>query len=44
MAATQVYTIDNDNDSMNEPLEHRKPTINERLNHIHISLDQVKTK
>ena len=26
---------------MNEPLEQRKPTINERLNHIPISLDQV---
>ena len=29
-------------DNDNEPLEHRKPTINERLNHMHISLDQVK--
>ena len=38
---TQAYNIDNDNGNMNEPFEHRKPTISERLNHIHISLDQV---
>ena len=29
---------------MNEPLEQRKPTTSERLNHIHISLDQVKNQ
>ena len=29
---------------MTEPFEHRKPTINQRLNHIHISLDQVKNQ
>jgi hypothetical protein len=33
-----------DNDNAYESFEHRKPTINERLDHIHISLDQVKTK
>ena len=41
---TQFHNIDNDSDNMYEPLEHRKPTINERLNHIHISLDQVKNQ
>ena len=41
---TQFYNIDNDNDNMNEPFEHRKLTINKRLNHIHISLDQLKNK
>ena len=29
---------------MNEPFEHRKPTINEILNHLHISLDQVENQ
>ena len=39
---TQYYDIDNDNDNMNELLEHRKPTVDERLSRIHISVDQVK--
>ena len=37
----QFFTIGNDTDNMNE---HRKPTIHERLNHIHTSLDEVKNK
>ena len=37
---TQFYNIGNDN--RDEPFEYRKPTINERLDHVHISLDQVK--
>ena len=40
--ANNEDNIDTDSDNMNEPLEHRKPTISERLNHIQISLDQVK--
>ena len=39
---TLFYNIDNDN--TDESFEHRKPTINKRLYHIHISLDQVKKK
>ena len=37
----QFFTIGNDNDNMNE---RRRPTIHERLNHIHISLDEIKNK
>jgi len=40
---TQFYNIDN-NSNMSEPFEHRKPTINGRRNHIHVSLDQVKNQ
>ena len=39
---TQLYNIDNDN--TDESFEYRKPTINERLENIHISLDQVKNQ
>ena len=39
---TQFYSIDNDN--TDEPFEHRKPTIYERFDNIHISLDQVKSQ
>ena len=39
---TQFCNIDNDNTF--ESFEHRKPTINERLDNLHISLDQVKSK
>ena len=34
---TDFYNIDNDNDDVNEPFEHRQPTIKERLNHIPMS-------
>ena len=39
---TQFYNIDNGNDNMNASFGQRKPTISQRLDHIHISLDQVK--
>ena len=39
---TQFYNIDNGN--ADESFEHRKPTINQRLYHIHISLEQVKNR
>ena len=37
---TLFHNIGNDNTY--ETFEHRKPTVNERLDNIHISLDQVK--
>jgi len=41
---TQCYNIDNGNGNMNASFGQRKPTINQRLNHMHISLDQVKNQ
>ena len=38
----QKYDIDED--KTDEPFEHRQPTINEGLDNIHISLDQVKSQ
>ena len=39
---TQFYNIDNDN--TDESFEYRKPTMNDKLDHIHISADQVKNQ
>ena len=39
---THFYNIDNDN--TDEPSEYRKPTINEILDHINMSLEQVKNQ
>ena len=36
---TQLFNMDNDN--TDESFEHRRPTISERFDNIHISLDQV---
>ena len=40
ISTTQFYNIDNY--ITDGSFEHRKPTINERLDYIHISLDQVR--